>query len=126
MDWLLDLADSEVAAVVDLADGLCLRFSAAAVRQRTGALAGHARGVELLLGGVSPPRPPLEGCLGRLAQGRVTVDGQWLPRLALPGEWRAAIELDLTFANHSALCLRGRSLVCRFVGEANCRESLAC
>lgn len=130
MDLLLQLADSEVAAVEALDGGLRLRFSAATVWRDAGAAPatpGHLRGVRLeLRTAPGSALPPLADCIGRLAQGRVGRAGQWLGRLPLPVTLEGPLELDLSFAGCGSLRLHATSLHCVVEGEPDFHESLAC
>ena len=128
MDLLLEFSDSEVALVEQLGPLLRVRFSAACV-VRTAApsqpVHGYAQSVELLLFGATATEP-LVGLIGRVVQGRIAVSGRWAARLALPGRIDAPIQLELGFAHHGTLNVLGSGVECRFVGERNFSESLAC
>ena len=129
MNLLLEFSDSEVAQV-ELLEGLFrVRFSAACV-VRTAAPSqplarGHAQSVELLLFGATATEAPA-GLIGRVVQGRIAVSGRWAARLALPDCIDAPIQLELGFAHHGTLNALGSGVACRFVGEPNFSESLAC
>lgn len=130
MTLLLQLADSEVATATIVDGVLDLRFSAATVWREAGtapATLGYVRGVRLLLR-TAPGEalPTLADCFGRLAQGRVGWQGQWLSRLPLPVTLGGPLELDLSFAGCGGLRLRATSLQAFVEGEPDFRESLAC
>lgn len=127
---LIEFGDCEVAGVDAVAEGLCIRFSAAQVLRFDEAAperpeAGFARGVELVLRGVGAAELPPD-CFGRLAQGRVEWEGQWQSRMALPFSTDSAVQVDFSFANRTQLILRAEGLECRYTGEANFAESLFC
>ena len=129
MELLLEFSDSEVARVEQLDGLLRVRFSAACV-VRTAALSqprehGYAQSVELLLFGATATEAPA-GLIGRVVQGRIAVSGRWAARLALPGRIDAPVQLELSFAHHGTLTAQGSGVACRFVGDPNFSESLAC
>ena len=128
MAFTLVLADTEVARV-ELAPGTVRVCCAAAHVRRTepgaATLVGWSRGVELLLAGATVVEGPA-GCFGRLAHGRLRIDGQWASTLALPGACRGSVRLELGFANQSSLVVDAEGIDCRFEGDANFAESLFC
>lgn len=125
----LVLEDSEVAAVVAAEQGVRIRLSAAHVLRSEvsdgQAVPGFARAVELWLSGAVLQGAP-GGCIGRIDQGRVCIEGRWASQLALPGAWDGPVMLELAFANRAQLQLQARGLACRYRGEANFSESLSC
>ena len=129
MELLLEFSDSEVARVEQLDGVLRVRFSAACVvRSATPSqprVPGYAQSVELLLVGVAATDVPPD-LMGRVVQGRIAVSGRWAARLALPDCIDAPIQLELGFAHHGTLNALGSGVACRFVGEPNFSESLAC
>ena len=129
MELLLEFSDSEVARVEQLDGLLRVQFSAACVVRPAAPsrprLQAYAQAVELLLLGVTATAAPA-GLLGRVVDGRIAVAGRWAARLALPSRIDAPIKLELSFAHHGTLTVLGSGLVCRFVGDPNCSESLAC
>jgi hypothetical protein len=75
--------------------------------------------------------------VGRLAHGRLAIDGRWTASLALPSTVSGGLILELGFAHgmpHAAsgdvpeapLVLHATRLSCRFEGEPNFAESLFC
>jgi hypothetical protein len=128
MDLTLEFSDSEVAQVECLDGVLRIRFSAACVARAEGPsqpVQGYAQSVELRLFGVAATAA-LAGLIGRVVQGRIAVAGRWAARLALPSRIDAPIQLELGFAHRGALNVLGSGVECRFVGEPNFSESLAC
>lgn len=127
----LELADGEVAAMVDGEGGVLIRLAAASVRRpadggRAGQTeAGFARGVELLLIGATLHGAP-GPFMGRIMEGRLRSGGRWSARLPLPSESTGGVTLELAFAHQAPLTLAATGLRCRFAGEANFTASLAC
>ena len=129
MDLTLEFSDSEVAQVEQLDGLLRVRFSAACVvRIATPPqppVHGYSQSVELLLFGATATEA-LAGLIGRVLLGRIAVSGSWASRLALPCRIDEPILLELGFAHHGSLNVAGEGVECRFTGEPNFSESLAC
>ena len=129
MELLLEFSDSEVARVEQLDGLLRVRFSAACVVRPAAPsqpqVRGYAQSVELLLIGATSTEAPA-GLIGRVVQGRIAISGCWAARLALPSRIDAPVQLELSFAHHGTLTALGSGAACRFVGEPNFSESLAC
>ena len=104
---LLVFADSEVAAVRLVGDTLALRFAAARI---AGEPAHYLPGLVLTMTHAQL-EAPLAGCIGRVAEGEVRVDGQRRGMLELPGAIAAPVRLSLRFANGSALEAAGATLI---------------
>lgn len=128
-EWQLD--DSEVAEVL-LEDGsMALRFSALVARalgHTAGGLPsdwGYALGVALRCAQVQWVQRDAYA-LGRIAEGRLTLDGVPCKKLPLPGTQTGAIGLVLRFANGATLHLTARAWQCHFVAEPRFRASYAC
>jgi hypothetical protein len=124
-----DLIGSEVAGIEVQADGLCIRFSAAAVSHWRGDdvsphLNGYVAGVELMLGALTCPVSPRD-CLGRIAEARLLLGGQ-VQALTLPMTLMGDICLELTFANREALLVHAESLLTRMPENPQFKESFAC
>lgn len=118
----ISLHDSEVSSI-DVANGEAfVRFSAARV---VGASSAYLGAVELLVVGVSAASRT-QGCLGRLADGEVRMDGTCLASLPVPIERQGAITLALVFANGSEFEATGRGLRLRVRGEPVSIEHLHC
>lgn len=126
---ILRLADCEVSQVVVTSAGVTVRLAAAFVQQETAGgdkpVDGFARAVALDLVGATLDEAP-GSFIGRIAEGRVGIDGRWASGIALPSRVSAAVTLELAFANRSQLTLRAGAIECRFEGEANFAESLFC
>ena len=128
MQHLVEFSDSEVGQIEQIGGELRLRFSAACVvRVETPSqpVHGYAQSVELVVFGARRTEAP-SGLIGRVAQGRIAVAGRWATRLALPCRIDEPIRLELSFANHGTLNVTGDGVECRFMGEPNFSESLAC
>jgi len=129
--WEWKLADSEVTEVQQQADRLTLRLSAVTARA-LGMLPdevltewGYAQGVILDL-----HQPQVLQCdahaSGRIAEGRLTEDGQPILHIPLPAVRMLANVLELQFANGAVLRATAQAWQCRFVAEPRFRESYAC
>ncbi len=129
MDLLLEFSDSEVAQVEQIDGSLRVRFSAACVISSTPpsqpSVQGYAQAVELLLFGATATEP-LAGLMGRVLRGRIAMSGSWAARLPLPSRIDAPVQLELGFAHQGTLTALGDGVECRFIGEPNFSESLAC
>ena len=124
----LILADSEVSRVSVQADGLTLHFSAASVWREglpVQRLAGHLAPVSLQLFGPLPPLS-LGDWQGRLAEGRLLLQGRVLPPLQLPQDLSGDLRLELRFAQGPELQLHPRRVLAQAAPGARFTESLAC
>jgi len=123
-------ADSEVAAVAVEGGLLHVRFAAANVSESddtafSGERTGHVAGVKLVCRG-GPWPAGLDGHVGRLADGRVRVGGEWLARLPLPAELDDASRVELRFANRARLDVAVTSVSLTVPHDADLFESFAC
>lgn len=139
---LLELADSEVAAVQVEGELLWVRFSAAQVSHPDPMGAGrafsHLAGLELRCHG--GPWPPLDrDWVGRLASGELLCEGRaWtrlplpdplagpLPPLPFPLGSAASARLEMRFANGAMLSVRVEALSFALGPDSRLTESLAC
>ena len=115
----LDFADSEASAVT--ADGTTLRIRFAAARVDGGWLPS----LELALTGATWTGT-LGDCIGRIAEGRVRVDGRESARLTIPCALAGDIALELRFANATTLSARGRALSVTPPGDAQAVDDFSC
>jgi hypothetical protein len=122
-DLTLVLADSEVRAVHADAAGLRVRFAAANVR-RDG-VAGWQAGVTLALPGARCAGDPA-AAFGRLAEGRLRVDGLESRTLAVPARVAGAVALSLHFANGAALDIAADGLACDVAADGAFKEDFSC
>jgi hypothetical protein len=122
-DLTLVLADSEVRTVEAGADALHVRFAAANVR-RDG-VAGWQAGVALALAGARWAGDP-RAAIGRIAQGRLRVDGAESRALAIPARRDGAVALSLRFANGATLDVEADGLACDVAAGATFREDFSC
>jgi len=130
MKLWLNFADSEVASVTNSAAGVVIRFSAAHVEQVPAApdekpVVGFSRGVSLVLAAATLANE-LGSLVGRVSHGRVAIASQWSSTIPLPLVETGPVILQLAFSNQSQLSLAAEGLGCRFDGDANFTESLAC
>ena len=114
----LAFADSEASAVIADAGTLRVRFAAARVD------GGWLQSLELALADATWTGT-LADCLGRVAEGRVRIDGRETARLAIPCELAGDIALDLRFANGAALAARGHALSVA-LGGARAVDDFSC
>ena len=109
---------SEVAEIVAADDRLGVRFAAARVA------GGWLQAIELDLSGATWTGAPAD-CLGRVADGRVRVDGHERA-LAIPSALAGDIALELRFAHGAALVARGRALALAPRGALRFVEDFSC
>lgn len=124
----LILADSEVSRVSVQADGLTLHFSAASVWrgvQPDQRVAGHLAPVSLQLFGAVQPLV-LSDWRGRLAEGRLLLQGRALGALPLPLDLSGELTLELRFAQGPELQLHAHRALAQAAEDARFTESLAC
>jgi hypothetical protein len=129
--WEWQLSDSELATVQQQGAQMTLHLPAASARalgHPAGAPPsdwGYALGVALDLTQARVQHWDPHA-LGRIAQGTLSLDGQALAHLPLPGRGQGATQLVLRFSNGAALQLLAQAWQCRFVAEPRFRESYAC
>jgi hypothetical protein len=118
---LITLQDSEVSAI-DTSNGQAtVKFSAARVHRR----AAHIGAVELSISGVAFASST-QGCIGKLADGEVRLDGERLISLPAPLERQGVVGLSLVFANGEEFRASGHALRVRVHGEPRLVEHLHC
>ncbi|WP_157118735.1 hypothetical protein [Azohydromonas lata] len=128
--FILLFSDSEVAAVTLANGNVRILFSAAHVLRYAPndfekLIEGFARNVELVLSATMPGLT-LNEFMGRISSGRIFVENQWARQAAFPHTISGPIKLELSFANQSHLDIETDGLECRFIGESNFFESMAC
>lgn len=128
MDWALELQGSEVQFTEVLGEHLCLRFSAALVRQGSNALhaeVGHVKGVELRLV-QAMWIGELALCTGALSDSLVIVDG--VVRRELPVGWSAHgdIQAELNFRSGTTLTVSAQAVHCEAPADPHFQTSYAC
>lgn len=126
----LAFADSEIAGITSGNDSVRILFSAAHVFHHAPEnddkpVEGYARDVELILTGAQP-KAATDDFMGRISFGRAMMEGQWLLQLPLPCTITSRIAMEFGFANQSHFEIEAVSLECRFTGEPNFFESMAC
>lgn len=123
-DLMLDLADSEVAAISSTGADLVLVFSAAAV-QRADGVHGFLAAVSMTFRSAGCTGN-LARCIGKLSDGSLT--GVDVPRglLPLPFATSNTVHAQLQFANGAALDVHAAGMECRITGEERFTESYAC
>lgn len=129
--WEWQLSESEVSEAHQHADRVTLHLSAVTARA-LGAQPGEAPSAWGYVQGVildlhQAQVQQWDGfAAGRIAQGRLTQDGQPLLSIPLPVVRMVPNHLELRFANGAVLELTAQAWQCRFGGEARFRESYAC
>jgi hypothetical protein len=128
--FTLLFSDSEVTAVASANGSVRILFSAAHVLRDAPntfekPIEGFARGVELVLSGTNPGLA-LNEFIGRISFGRIFLENQWALQAALPCAMPGPVKLEFIFANQSHLEIAANGLECRFSGESNFFESMAC
>lgn len=136
--YRFEFADSEVAAAWRRDDEirdrplaeLALRLSAAQVMRSddavlSGFVRGHMRAVELVFSGPALPTPGSLH-LGRLAQGRIAVDGSWQEALPLPAMLHGPLQVELDFANGARFDFAADRLCVVLPDHPAFVESMAC
>lgn len=123
-------ADSEVSEVVVDGGVLRVRFAAANVSEPdasafSGERQGFVAGVELVCRG-GPWPDGLDGLAGRLAEGRVQLQGAWVARLPLPGELAETSRLELRFAQRGEVSVAVSRVSLTSPHGAALSESFAC
>lgn len=106
--------DSEVSRVVGLGDAVGVMFSAAHVHRSEGATGreagdGYEKAVELLLHQATWSGR-LNECVGKLADGKLTIDGAVIKRVPLPFQASGVVTLNLEFSNGAVLAATGTSV----------------
>lgn len=128
MDWTLELQGSEVQFTEVLGEHLCLRFSAALVRQGPSAFhaeVGHVKGVELRFTHATWAGE-LALCAGALSDSTVTVAG--VARRELPVGWSApgGIQAEFNFRSGTTLTVSAQAVHCQAPPDPHFQPSYAC
>jgi hypothetical protein len=110
--------------------GIRILFSAAHVLRESPnsfekATEGFAGNVELTLS-TAKRDLTLNEFIGRISPGRLLAENKWMLHIALPCSMLGPVKLELTFATQSHLEIEADGLECRFGGEPNFFESMAC
>lgn len=124
--WLLQLADSELAALLRHDDGRAeLRLAVAHLRHPATGEAGHAPGLSLWLDGATWSG---EVQPGRLREGRLWHGGRWLGEWPVPGLWQAGgdapLRLEWQGPYGDAVALSARSMRAGFAMQAEDVQTL--
>lgn len=116
--WRLELADSELAALLQPRPGQLRLVLAAALLRGADGRPGHAPGLVLQLDGDAHASG--DATPGRLREGRLGCGGRWQHRLPVPGHWQATVgqrlQLELVGPWGERLLLEAQSLEARFSG----------
>ncbi|MBA4109961.1 MAG: hypothetical protein C0487_10260 [Leptothrix sp. (in: Bacteria)] len=128
MDWTLELQGSEVQFTEVRGEHLCLRFSAALVRQGRSAFhaeVGHVKGVELRFVQATWAGE-LVLCAGALSDSAVTVAG--VPHRELLVGWSALgdIQAELNFRSGATLTISAQAVHCQAPADPQFQTSYAC
>ena len=126
----LEFHDSEVSSVAIDSSGLKIAFSAAIVHGSRGT-PGFSEGVvvlqavEVLLRGLDGTIET-QGCIGKLSDGHVEIQGRREPMLEIPSSKNGAVRLSLCFANGSVLEASGTAIEVNRHGEPRFLEVFRC
>jgi hypothetical protein len=118
----IDLRDSEVARIQTVDHRLVVALPVVAVRGRGGRF---LTAVTLQLDEAEVLQRD-DGCIGRLADGELRVDGIALPICLVPSAHDGRIELRLHFANGAAFAASGCALRLQVADGAGMVEHLHC
>ena len=124
MRFALEFHDSEVRDVAADGGAVRVRFAAASVRDAAGGR-GWLPGVTLALADATLAGDPSHA-FGKLAEGRLHLDGRDIARPALPATLSGRIDLTLRFANGTLLTAHGASLALDVADDARFAEDLSC
>lgn len=130
MQSALELHDSEVASIDVNATEIKVRFSAAYIRRsnsRRGIDAGegYIQSLELRLSAAHVLMRD-DGCVGRISDGEIAVDGDRLSFAPIPFDKKGEVQLSLVFTNGSRFEARGNGVTLQAAGEAKFIESFKC
>ncbi|RZL00598.1 MAG: hypothetical protein EOP36_15125 [Rubrivivax sp.] len=128
MDWTFEFQGSEVQWTEVSGGQVCLRFSAAAVRQGLGAALedGHVKGLELrftqavLTGGDQPL------CMGALSNSTLTIDGVAHRHIPVPFTASGEVRAELHFRSGTILSLSSTGVQCLPPAAPHFQVSYAC
>jgi len=130
LNTTLEFHDSEISRIETDGDALTIRFSAAHVRGyggRTDADGGSGYAQPLAMQfGEAAWQGTIAECIGRLAGGKLVVDGVACPSLELPLGCRGTIAVLLDFRNGAQLNIRAGSLYCLFAAGTRFVEDFRC
>jgi len=121
--WSVDLRDAEVSRVARA--GLDLHLGFAVVAVRGGARGVYLKAVGLRLADVRVVRLD-GGCVGRLSDGRLLIDGLQPADVIVPSLCSGRIDLQLTFANGAQLDVAGSAVQLFIDGAPEVVEHLHC
>jgi len=102
----ITMRDSEVSCIATHDDTLVIDLPVACVR---GASSRYLRAVRIDLGTAEILHRD-GGCIGRLTDGELRIDGRRIADCRVPAAVEGRIELRLNFANGASLAAQGRSL----------------
>lgn len=129
MNIALEFHDSTVGAVVGSAGLVRVLFSGAYTHHSTGrpgfdAGSGYLQPVELLLSR-AVLLLPASGCVGRVSDGELVIDGQSMSLVPLPFSASGNVTLSLTFTSGNSISVSATSVSCRATGEGAFIETYA-
>ncbi len=124
MAFTLEWPDSEVRDVTTDGGAVRVRLAAASVRDAQGRRAWLA-GVTLSLADATLAGDQAHA-FGRLAEGRLRLDGRDIPRPSLPDTLAGDLALSLRFANGTQLTATARALTLAADDATRFKEDLSC
>jgi hypothetical protein len=124
-----DFQDSEVSSAELKDQKFVVRFSAGHVRRSTNQdgnnVEGFLHALELTISHPSVIQHE-PGCVGRLSNGLLRVEGTTIKVIPLPYEVATNVEFELSFANGSTCKVVGLGVTLKATGEARIIEWLKC
>jgi hypothetical protein len=110
----ITIRDSEVSCIATSGETLSIDLPVACVR---GAASRFLRAVRIDLDAAEVLHRD-EGCIGRLTDGELRIDGRRIADCRVPAVIEGRIELRLNFANGASLAAHGRGLRLHSSGES--------
>jgi len=128
-NFVFEFQDSEVSSAELKEQQFVVQFSAAHVhrsRSKDGIdLDGFLHALVLTIFQPSTIQKD-SGCLGRISQGELRVEGNRITRVPIPYEANANVELELSFSNGSMCRVSGQHVTLNATGEVKFVEWLRC
>lgn len=123
----LDFQDSELSSAELEGQQFIVLFSAAHIHRTDNQHEGVSflQALELTIDAATIVEKD-SGCVGRISQGSLRVDGTTMKRVPFPYDVEANIELELVFANGSMCKVTGKRIALKTTGESRVVEWLKC
>lgn len=129
MNVVLEFHDSNVGAILDSESSLRVVFSRAYIHYSAGrpgldAGSGYLQPAELLLSKPVWFRPE-SGCMGRISDGELLINGRSISLVPLPFSASGRVTLSLTFTSGTSISVSAASVSCQTTGEGEFLETYA-